>query len=500
MQRSRVHPAMSLQHKLSIILFALLTTIGLSTWYLAKSTADLYSLEFYQRLNMPIAMYMAGEKAFIQRGIVDRDALTELAHHVMVVNPSLEIYLLDVEGKVVAHALDEQDVELTQVDLGPIHQFLSRSEQSVLLGDDPRNSAQQNIFTVHPLIEDDQVQGYLYAILAGKNFQALLADVSDSHTLVNAAAVLLWCLILALIAGVVAFYFLTRRLRHLRSCVNAIDLNAQVDRQAFSLPKSRQKDEIDSLIQAFESLLDQNQQQYQQLEEADSNRRELVANISHDLRTPLTSMQGFIETLLIKGAELDEKSRQELLTIAHKQSKRMGQLVAELFELAKLDSGAHCLNLETFSLLEIVYDLMQDFELQARDKHISLKVVCVQNDVLVRADIRLIQRVFENLIANALRYTPQHGEVSIVLDTEQSDQVMVHVANSGKVIPETERKYIFQRYYQAHDSTQHAPHDKDHSGIGLAIVDKILQLHNSKISLSEHKQDGAEFIFALTSA
>ena len=487
----------SLQSKLSLTLFFLLMVIGLSTYMLGQRTANQYSLELYQRLNMPITMYMTDVQQFITNGVANKENLTQLADHVMVVNPSLEIYLLDAQGNIIAHPFTEDAVEMQSVNMFPIRTFLKREDTKLLLGDDPKNARQKNIFSVHPVVENGQTTGYLYAILAGKNFQNLLADVRSSNELANAGFMMFGFFLLALLSGVAAFYFLTRRLSQLTDTVKSIDINSDEYVREITLPKSRNNDEIDRLVHAFKQLLQKNQTQYQQLQTSDTNRRELIANISHDLRTPLTSMQGYIETLLIKDDQLSQIDKQEFLSTAHRQSKHLVKLVADLFELAKLDSGRVEPELEVFSLLELIYDMAQEFELKAQENQIKI-AIDAREDVQIIADISMIQRVFENLLGNAIRYTPREGEISISIVNEENGHVSVSVANDGKAISEHEQKYIFNRYYRSQE-TPIGDNEQNHSGIGLAITKKILVLHKCDIRLNKDKRDGAEFIFQLPS-
>ncbi|MGK0500648.1 MAG: signal transduction histidine kinase [Oceanicoccus sp.] len=415
----------------------------------------------------------------------------------MVVNPSLEIYLLSKQGRILSHAMPTDTVKSNRVSLAPINEFLSRQESNLLLGDDPRNPDQKNIFSVHPVMENGELQGYLYAILAGHNFQQLMAKAKQSHSLLNAASILTICFSVALLSGVAAFYFLTRRLTTLTKAVANLDMEPQNPANIRHLPRSRHHDEIDSLAVTFEQLVEKNHQQYLLLEDADANRREMFANISHDLRTPLTSMQGYIETLLLKADDLDKEKVNEFLVIAHKQSLRIGNLINGLFELAKLDNGKVVPNIESFSLLELIYDQAQDFELKARKKSVEISIQADCGDIVVNADIQLIQRVFENLLANAIRYTPRQGKILISLGLNDDGRVIVKVANDGDSISESKRKLIFQRFYRAHDPAEDVDEEQHHSGIGLAIVEKILLLHQCQIRLSEKKRNGAEFIFDL---
>ena len=154
-------------------------------------------------------------------------------------------------------------------------------------------------------------------------------------------------------------------------------------------------DEVQELRQSIHLMQERIKEQFDQLASADRLRRELISNVSHDLRTPLATMQGYLETLLLKQALLTDEDRHQYTRIAFRHSQHMGKLVSQLFELSKLDAGKVEPRPEVFSLKELVYDLLQDYELQAGQRQIRLAVEAPETDVLVQADIELMQRVTE---------------------------------------------------------------------------------------------------------
>jgi signal transduction histidine kinase len=163
------------------------------------------------------------------------------------------------------------------------------------------------------------------------------------------------------------------------------------------------------------------------------------------------------------------------LEIAAKQSGRLGNLVAELFELAKLDSQETPVHCEAFSLAELVQDVAQKFQLAAEHKQIRLQTHFRADLPFVFADIGLIERALENLIENALRYTLQGGTVTVALIHEQS-KIIVCVSDTGCGIPGEELPYIFDRFYRVGKDQR-----SEGAGLGLAITKRILQLHGSMI-------------------
>ena len=265
-------------------------------------------------------------------------------------------------------------------------------------------------------------------------------------------------------------------------------------------PTSEQKkDEIDELTQAYDNMASMLQIQYSELAAKDKARRELLANISHDLRTPLTTLQGYLETVLIKHRILDEDLEYRYLSIAHKHGSRLHSLISQLFDLSKLDSGDVGLNTERFSLLELAHDALQDIEIRATARCVNLSLVnrithAGTRHCNVVADISLIHRVLENLLDNALRHTKDNGEVRIVLESAPDDRVSIAVSDTGcGMSPETVKK-IFEPGFT---STAVSSDSEQHAGLGLAIVNGIVNLHGSSIAADSTPGQGTTFKFSL---
>jgi signal transduction histidine kinase len=204
-------------------------------------------------------------------------------------------------------------------------------------------------------------------------------------------------------------------------------------------------------------------------------------------------MHGYVDTLLLKNEELDAASRRHYLQITRKHTQRLGILIGDLFELSKLDSGSMPLSLENFPLAELLHDVVQDFELEARRKNIDLQLNSESGSALVHADIGLVQRVLENLIRNALNYTPPGGRISLDI-CHRPERVAVSVSDTGCGIPQDQIDNIFDRFYCS-DHGQDA--DGDSSGLGLAIVKRILDLHGSRITVASRMNEGTRFEFSL---
>ena len=251
-------------------------------------------------------------------------------------------------------------------------------------------------------------------------------------------------------------------------------------------------DEIDVLGQQFNAMADKITSQINELMRMDGVRREMVANISHDLRTPLTTMRGYLETLQLKHAELSLDEQQQYLQTALSHSQRLGSMVEELFELARLDSCESVVYSEPFSMCELVQDVTQKFQLRAREKSVQLNVSLDPEAPLVHGDIAMMQRVLENLLENGLRNTPTGGSINIGVDVD-SGSVVVRVTDTGCGIPAEDVPRIFERFYQQDRNRSTG----NGAGLGLAIVKRILELHDSVINVSSELERGTTFSFRI---
>ena len=485
----------SLFARLSLALLAIVGLMGGSFYWIERVNTTLYYEELTQRLNAPIGMYVTEQRQLIENGVADIDSLKELAGHAMVINPSAEIYLLDNYGRVLGHALPDDALARRIIDLGPITSLVDGSGRLPVRGDDPRNQNDQKVFSAAPIMSGDKLEGYLYVILGGQTYEALASDIGSFYFSRSSLIGLLVIVAAAATIGLVVFNLLTRRLKRLSREVASLSLPEPVDgasASALAIPETG-GDEIDRLAATFDAMSVKLREQFEQLQENDRLRRELVANISHDLRTPLSAMQGYIETLLIKGNTLGDGERQRYLEIARQHTLRLGVLIGDLFELAKLDSASVTPSVESFSLSELVHDIALEFQIEAERRNIELSVRRSAGSAMTMGDIGLIQRVLENLVRNAIRFTPAGGEIILEI-AERNRSVAIAVSDTGPGIPEQDIPRIFDRFFR---SEQGEEARSESSGLGLAIVKRILDLHGSTISVTSRVDAGTRFEFEL---
>lgn len=477
--------------KLSIALLVIVAMMGTAFFVVDRINTRTYYEELTQSLNAPIAMYVTGQRQLIENGEPDLDSLRDLSAHAMVINPTAEIYLLDTSGRILGHGLPPETVLRDNVDLTPIKALIDGSARMPIRGDDPRSGSTRKVFSAAEVVANERTEGYLYVVLGGKKYEALASDIGNSYVGKVSAIGAVVIVGATATVGLLVFGLLTRRVKRLSQNMQRVgDGNFDVSYSLDELTEGG--DEIDALARAFAIMSTQIRTQIEQLQENDRLRRELVSNISHDLRTPLSAMQGYIETLLIKGDTLSEEERTRYLKIASRHTARLGTLIGDLFELSKLEASV-APDLEAFSLPELVQDIAHEFQLDSDNKDIDLAIQMDAETAMTIGDIGLIQRVLENLVRNAIRFTPSGGEVTISI-AERPKSISVAVSDTGPGISDEDLPLIFDRFYRAGGSEADR---SDSSGLGLAIVKRILDLHDSRITVISKVDAGTRFEFEL---
>jgi signal transduction histidine kinase len=491
----------SLFAKLSLALFLVVTLLGSGFFLIERYSTQNYYEEITQRLNSSIAMYVTGERQLMEDFVVNREALSLLAQQAMVINPTVEVFLLDIEGNILAHPFPPESIVQDRVDLSPVKALIGGNVEMPLRGTDPRNLDREKIFSAFPVMHNDVLQGYLYAVLGGAKYDELANAIRHSYVQRLSVGALIAIVLGAFLVGLLVFWLFTRRLSLLTTNVKAFtdsgfgeNAKDSISGNTFqATPTNHKADEIGQLEFAFGAMANKLYEQFESLKKTDQLRRELVSNVSHDLRTPLASMHGYVETLLIKNDELSPEKRREYLEIARKHTQRLGQLIGDLFELSKLDSASLHPSVEAFSLAELLHDTVHDFGLDAEKRNVNLSIEAPNDPSIVYADIGLVQRVLENLIRNALKFTPTGGKISIRLD-KKPGAVAVAIEDTGCGIAEKDLEHVFDRFYRAENTTQEST---ESAGLGLAIVRKILDLHGSRITVSSQLDRGTCFEFDL---
>ncbi len=487
---SRIQPfAQSLYGQITLVFLLIVILLGVVLISLSQHMAKQGELAVMQGVNRSTAMYITQQAPLITETGLQEKLISELAERALIINPGLEIYIADPDGNILSHRLDPSALLTGRIDINAIKAFIAGAPLPVM-GDDPLRFPQKTVFSASPINYEGELKGYVYAVVGGQIYHAMQQE-TQSHYYSN---LFLWLAIIAIagalcIAALLAF-ILTRPLSRLRTRVENYELGGL----NIAPPSPQMRNEIGLLKNSFYRMQETISTQVEAIQQLDQTRRELIANVSHDLRTPLAALQGTLELMFLNYDHLDAKQQSESIQSAFKQSQRLSRLVSDLFDLATLESGGITPKLECFSVCELLQDCSHDLSHLAQQRGVTLKLAIPSSgDTFVNADIGLIQRVLENLISNAIRHTPAGGIVT--LSAEASGQgARVAIADTGVGISSAELPHIFDRFYQSKEM-QHSSNIG--SGLGLAIVKRILAIHNARIEVSSRLNTGTCFEFEL---
>lgn len=471
---------LSLTQRLTLVFALMLVISSALILVIQDQNRKQYSDAMMQNLSRNLASSIAKSSVLMNAEGTARPALKQLFGQMMSYNPSVEVYLLDTQGRILANDAPVGHLHRQQIDVRSVQKLLQGAALPVY-GDDPRSLADKKVFSAAPIQDGNRTLGYLYVILQGENYQQLQQGVLTSvlrSSMLWSVVVIILC---GLIAGGCAYYWVTRPVRKLTQQV--VSREDALEHFA-ALPYSTSQDEVAQLHNAFIDMAKRIAMQVQALELKDQQRREFVANISHDLRTPLMSIQGYLETLSVKANSLTDAERSRYLQIALTQSEKVGMLAQQLFELARLEHGVVTPQCERFSLPDLVQDVLQKFELPFDNAQLQFHVDIQPGLPMIDADMSMIERVLTNLIDNAIRHTPLGGNITLRI-WNQDQKVLLELEDSGPGISYELSQTLFERP-SIIDTNR-----RDNGGLGLVIVRRMLQLHRGDIVLK--KAPGACF-------
>ncbi len=477
--------------RISLLFLVLLLAMGTVQVLLTIRIADLRQVEVDQLVNWDLARDMAAEIEPQLGSPADPGDIGSIIHYMMVLNPTVEIYLLDAQGRIRAFFAEPgKEVRAGRVALEPIREFLAPGARRriPIYGEDPRQPGTRKHFSAAALTFGDGSPGYLYIVLRSSGYDMAASGLRERYLAAALTRGLVLAVVFVGVVGLALFALLTRRLQAVARSVRAFEGGDYARRV-----KVTGGDEIGDLGRAFNSMAGTITASMEKLRQTDRLRRELVANVSHDLRSPLTSIQGYVETLLMKQESLEGAQLRKYLKIILAEATRLNRLVHELFELSKLDARQVAPRIEGFSLTELIQDVIVTYAPRARQQGIRLSAELPERLVPVLGDIHLIERVLSNLLDNALAFTPAGGVVRLELE-ELDGRVRVSVVDSGQGIAREDLPFIFERFYTSDKSRSRL---RGGSGLGLAIAQKILELHGGGMEVESEPDRGSAFRFEL---
>lgn len=424
--------------------------------------------------------------------VLDREEVENLFEKMLLLDPSSAIYVIDNEGRVRAGYTKDRSIgSKSSVSLAPIRRLMDLPIGEVVLGDDPEFADVKCLFAAAPLQNSGIASGYVYVLMRSPKSEVsrlLMSSYANRTALyVALGAVLASALLVFAVLSTI-----TRPLRRLTNAADAVSAAGVEDAiDPAAMPQASyetRNDEIGRLARAFRSMVARLREQVQRVRKMDATRREWVASISHDLRTPLTSLMGHLETVQLRGTQMTETERARFIEVAMQNAKHLDRLSASLFDFARLDSDEVPVDKAPAALGELLDDLAMRFAPAAEARSVKIVASYGEGLPLVRIDAALIERALANLIDNALRYSTESGIVSLKAFTHESG-VAITVADSGIGIAEKDIAQVFDRFFQG---SRHRE-GRGHAGLGLAIVQRVAHLHGGTVNAANQTTGGAVF-------
>ncbi len=483
----------SLYQKLSISLLTIFLLVIVTLVIITQSFEAISRDKAEQELHQNLATHLVHDNPLLSEGEHDQQALENLFHSMMILGQNFEFYILDSTGKILFYSAKPGEVVRQSVNLEPIKWLLNKHMSYPIYAEDPR-SDQRKIFSTAPIMKQGKLRGYLFVIIGGQIYDSIFNNIKDNESVQLIGVIAVSSLVFLLLILLISFHFFVRPLKRLSLEVKNLS-DSGFDKQLQPIDEVSKGLEVSELSNAFNHLISQVNLQFKQLESVDSERRELLAHLSHDLRTPLASLQGFLQTIKLKQDSLTQQQINAYISRCLKSSQSINGFVNQIFELAHLESGQVTINLENFPIAELLYDTIEKFSIASERKHISISLEIANEDLMITTDIAKLERIMSNLIENALRHTPKNGKIWIyVISDETENQFQLIVKDNGTGIKQDELPYLFDARYRG----KQAVDDGDrHIGLGLTITKKLVTLLGSDIKAGNNPEGGANFQFGL---
>ncbi|MHA2828857.1 sensor histidine kinase [Vibrio harveyi] len=428
--------------------FCLAAAVIALTYNWQKETIELRTK---QSLHKELASHMRDDNPLMIGTDYNPKALKSIFHTLMLIGPDFEIYFLDSQGNITTHAAPEGAEIMGKVDLNPIKRFLN-DEPFPILGEDPRNRGEHKVFSVAAIEELGSTVGYLYVVIGSTRHDAIANAQVDTPYIALAGLVLVSILGFALGA-----YVLVKRslLNPIERVTNQLQQQAEHD---FRLQPdfTRQVPELVPIANSYQMMAKHIQQQFLQLEYQSSHRRQSLLQLSHDLKTPLSSVLGYLETWRLQHPESDP-----LIDVAFRNCEKLSTQLHSLLDVARKEAPMPNYEYRPVDLGALMVECAETMQSQFARKEVLLKID-VDNEIQTVGDKGLLERLVLNLLENALRHSPMRSEVHCHAHLSD-DKSRIHFAFINHIEEEAQGGSL---------------------GIGTKIVQSILMLHHSYLETS----------------
>ncbi len=463
---------LSIFRRISILVFVLITALCLFFMGVTYLSTTNFHQASTQLLNKDVAAHIAKFTSPYEADGINKQKADSVFQNAMVLSPSVEVYFLDTAGKVIAFHAPESDIKLWILPLQNIKDLIASGGTTYIKGPDPKDPGNPKIFSAAEVKGASKNLGYIYVILgSNKSLSALPYRSYFSSFLIQVFSMII------LLTIVVSIVYLNRLQRHYNRVLDVLEKFQNGDLEArFNL---RDRDELAPVTQAFNKMADLLVYNINRLTRSEQERKDFIANISHDLRSPLSVARGYSETLLLQSATLVNPHQQhEFVQLILTKIVQVEHMVKQLFELSKMESVEFTPAKEPFLFSEILQETLTTLGSEMSTKNIALTCINCNDNAWINADVSMMERVLQNLFVNAIKYTPAGGQITAELQ-HLSNVLTFTIRNSGKPMSASLVTWI----NSPAETTSQLNSRPERSGIGLLIVKKILALHTFSLQV-----------------
>lgn len=396
----------------------------------------------------------------------------------------ISLFLADKNGKLILYAsrsesgLFEEGTLLPEPALSLLQEG-ERTSVPLSLSEDAENI---HISYGIPILDDAQnMQGIIIASYSGNSLLLLVKEMTRT-----VLASTIWVMVAMLIAVYFITEMITGPLREMSKAAKSFangEFNVRVP--------VRGKDEVAELAQAFNNMA-------QSLENLEKMRNTFMANVSHDLRTPMTTISGFIDNILVGAIPKEEQNH--YLGIIKEEVRRLSRLVASLLDISRLQAGDRTFNMTGFDVCELARLILISFEQKIDEKKLNVEFLCDDERMFAHADRDAIHQILYNICDNGIKFASEGGDYRIRVRYDEAEneskrkKIIVSVYNQGEGIAPEDVPFVFERFYKADKSRGL---DRSGVGLGMFIAKTIIDAHHEAIWVESHHHESCEFFFSL---
>ncbi len=475
--------------------FGLLTAVALAL-VMHQSVRMYYIDMVYQQSGSFLDRLLETTPDIWQKYEADKLGFSEYLQAVSLYSANTGLYLLDSEGRVLATSGEGKIFWSSfKVDLAAVRASQNEAPNRPIFAQDPDTIDAKALIAAREVMVDGKVRGCLYVVARSADLGSHLPSLLKFYAIQTSVKVGLLVLAIAVMLTMAMVAILTRPLVGLTRVAEQIKHSGfQPNLSEELFPHCERNDEIGRLSRSFRDMFIRLKLEMQRVTHTDVMRREMIASVSHDLRTPLTALMGQLETVRIKAHTQSAEERSDMIDRALLNAQHMRRLTESLAELGKLEDPDFAAQLEPIAMGELADDIVQRHANLANEKGVKLSADYPDGLPLSRVDAGLIERALSNLLDNALRFTPAGGTVTVRVLRQGSD-LKIEVNDGGPGVAQSDQSRVFDRFFQASSHREL----RGSSGLGLAIVKRVAELHGGQVNLDSEPGHGATFSMTLPS-